>query len=94
MGPFRMIFLCEEIETHFCGITNPGPFFSSVAAMIITGHTLGGRILDTYSKEKIILIFPITSMVAMVILSFSRTLNMFILANCSGEQQAHSSIPL
>jgi MFS family permease len=62
-----------------CGIKNPGYFFSASAIMLIAGRSLGGRILDTYSKEKIIVTFIFTSMVAMVILSFSKTLSMLIL---------------
>jgi len=62
-----------------CGISNPGLFFSAMAIMLIAGRTLGGRILDTCSKEKIILTFIFTAVVALVILSFSKTLSMFIL---------------
>jgi MFS family permease len=62
-----------------CGVTNPGFFFSANAFMLIIGRALGGRILDTYNKEKIIRIFIFTSIVAMVVLAFSRTLPMFIL---------------
>ena len=61
-----------------CGVTNPGYFFSASAAMLIAGRILGGRIVDTYNKEKIILIFLVTAMAAMVMLSFSRTLPLFI----------------
>jgi predicted MFS family arabinose efflux permease len=61
-----------------CGVTNPGIFFSACAAMIIVGRILGGRIPDIYSKEKIIVIFIFMSMTAMIILSFSKTLPMFI----------------
>ena len=61
-----------------CGVMNPGHFFSAVAIMMITGRALGGRIVDTYSKEKIILTFICTGMISMVILSFSKTLPMFI----------------
>jgi MFS family permease len=61
-----------------CGITNPGYFFSANAVMLIAGRALGGRILDAYSKEKIIRTFIFTSMVAVVILAFSKTLPMFI----------------
>jgi MFS family permease len=63
-----------------CGIRNPGHFFSAIAIMLIMGRTLGGRIVDTYSKGKIIPIFICTSIITMVILSFSRTLPMFIVA--------------
>jgi MFS family permease len=61
-----------------CGMKNPGYFFSAGAIMVIAGRALGGKIQDTWSKEKIILTFTLTSMIAMVILSFSRTLPMFI----------------
>jgi MFS family permease len=61
-----------------CGVTNPGLFFSASAIMIIAGRIFGGRILDSYGKEEIILTFISISMVAMVMLSFSKTLPMFI----------------
>jgi len=62
-----------------CGVENPGYFFTANAVMLIAGRILGGRILETYNKEKIILTFLLTATVAMVILSFSKTLSMFIL---------------
>ena len=61
------------------GITNPGYFFSANAVMLITGRALGGKIMDTCSREKIIITFILTSMAAVVILSFSKTLSMLIL---------------
>jgi MFS family permease len=61
------------------GLENPGYFFSAAAVMTIAGRSLGARILDAWSKEKIIITFTITSMIAMVMLSFSRGLPMFIL---------------
>jgi MFS family permease len=61
------------------GVDNPGLFFSAVAIMIIAGRTLGGRILDAWSKDKIILTFLSVGLVAMIILSFSETLSMFII---------------
>jgi MFS family permease len=61
-----------------CGVTNPGYFFSASAAMLIAARILGGGFVDTYNKEKIILIFLFTTMAAMVALSFSRTLPHFI----------------
>jgi MFS family permease len=61
------------------GIINPGHFFTAIAIMMILGRALGGRIIDTQSKEKIILTFICTGMITMVILSFSMTLPMFIL---------------
>jgi predicted MFS family arabinose efflux permease len=45
---------------------------------MIAGRLLGGRILDTYNKEKIILVLILISMVSMILLSFSKTLSLFI----------------
>jgi MFS family permease len=84
MSAFLHNFVLGSITAFFslyaiqCGIKNPGYFFSASAVMVITGRALGGKILDTWSKEKIILTFILTSVVAMVILSFSTTLLMFI----------------
>ena len=61
-----------------CGVTNPGLFFTANAVAIIVGRALGGGILDTYNKEKMILILIFITMAAMIILSFSKTLPMFI----------------
>jgi MFS family permease len=61
-----------------CGIANPGLFFTAMAVAMITGRALGGKILDTYNKEKIILVLILISMIAIIILSFSRTLPLFI----------------
>jgi MFS family permease len=62
-----------------CGVTNPGLFFSASAVVIVAGRAFGGRILDTCNKEKIIMTLVVIMMVAMVILSFSRNLPMFVL---------------
>jgi predicted MFS family arabinose efflux permease len=61
-----------------CGITNPGLFFTAMAVAMITGRAFGGKILDTYNKEKIILVLIFISMIAVVILSFSKTLPLFV----------------
>jgi MFS family permease len=60
------------------GVTNPGIFFGTFAIMLILGRGLGGKILDLYSREKVILPCLITYIIAMVILAFSNTLPMFI----------------
>jgi MFS family permease len=61
------------------GVTNPGLFFTAVAITLILGRALGGRILDLYSKERIIMPCLITYIISMVILTFSKTQPMFIL---------------
>ena len=63
-----------------CGITNPGYFFSAIAIMLILGRTAGGRILDAHGKERMILTFVVISTTAVVVLAFSRTLPLFVLA--------------
>ncbi|MFB3886614.1 MAG: MFS transporter [Thermodesulfobacteriota bacterium] len=61
------------------GVANPGLFFTTNAIMLILGRGLGGRILDRYSRERIILPCLTTYILSMVILAFSKTLPMFIL---------------
>jgi len=61
------------------GVNNPGFFFTAYAVVLILGRTLGGRILDHYSRERIILPCLTTYVLSMVILAFSKTLPMFIL---------------
>jgi len=60
-------------------VTNPGFFFSAVGIMLILGRVFAGRILDLYSREKIIMPCIIPYIISMIILSFSKTLPMFIL---------------
>jgi len=61
------------------GVANPGFFFAAYAIMIILGRALGGKILDLYSREKVILPCLTTYIISMTILAFSKTLPMFIL---------------
>jgi MFS family permease len=61
------------------GVANPGLFFTTVAVMLILGRFLGAKILDLYSKERIILPCLFTYIISMIILAFSDTLPMFIL---------------
>jgi predicted MFS family arabinose efflux permease len=75
-GAFVAFFPLYAIQ---CGVENPGYFFTANAVMLIAGRILGGKILETYNKERIILTFLLTATVAMIILSFSKTLSMFIL---------------
>jgi predicted MFS family arabinose efflux permease len=61
------------------GVANPGLFFTTVAIMLVLGRALGGKILDLYSREKVILPCLFIYILSMVILAFSKTLSMFIL---------------
>lgn len=61
------------------GVANPGLFFTTMAMMLILGRALGGKLLDLYSRERIILPCLTTYIISMVILAFSKTLPMFIL---------------
>jgi MFS family permease len=60
-------------------VSNPGIFFAFVAIALILGRSLGGRILDTYAREKVIVLCFIAIIISAVVLTFSTTLPMFIL---------------
>jgi len=62
------------------GMSNPGHFFATFAIMLILGRTFGGRILDLYSKEKVIFPCLLTYIISMIILALSKTPPMFIIA--------------
>jgi MFS family permease len=61
------------------GVGNPGYFFGSYAIVMILARAFGSKILDTYSREKVIFPCLATYVISMAILSFSKTLPMFIL---------------
>jgi MFS family permease len=61
------------------GVSNPGIFFAFVAITLILGRSLGGRILDMYAREKVIIPCLIFVIISIVILTLSTTLPMFIL---------------
>lgn len=58
---------------------NPGFFFTAIAIMLILGRALGGKILDLYSRERVILYCLITPVISMTVLAFSKTQPLFIL---------------
>jgi MFS family permease len=61
------------------GVSNPGIFFIFLAITLFLGRILGGKILDIYKREKVIMPCLILIIIAIVILVFSTTLPMFIL---------------
>jgi MFS family permease len=62
------------------GVANPGLFFTALSIILILGRALGGRILDLYSKERVIFYFFSICVLSVIVLALSKTLPMFILA--------------
>jgi MFS family permease len=83
---FCFYFIWSAIATFFPlyaihhGIANPGLFFTALSVVLILSRALGGRILDLYSKERVILYFFSICVISVIILAFSKNLLMFILA--------------
>lgn len=61
------------------GVANPGLFFGALAIIHVIGRGLGGRVLDLYSRERVIFPCLIAYTLSMFILAFSKTLPMFLL---------------
>ncbi len=82
---FLCVFVWGGITAFFplyavqCGVRNPGIFYSAIAVMLILSRLMAGRIFDIYEKEKIIVVSILILIMALVILSFSKTLPLFIL---------------
>lgn len=82
---FLFFFIFGSLTTFFplyaieSGVKNPGFFFTTIAIMLILGRTLGGRIIDLYRRELILFPCIILSIISMLILSFSKSLPMFII---------------
>ncbi len=90
LPPSIMAFVMNFIWTSLCaffplyalqhGVSNPGTFFIFLAITLMLGRVLGGRILDVYSREKIIIPCLSIIIVGITVLSLSHTISMFILA--------------
>ena len=82
---FFFLFILGALTTFFPlyainhEVSNPGLFFTTIAIMLILCRVLGGKTLDLYSKERIILPCLFTCIISMIILAFSKSLPMFIL---------------
>ena len=61
------------------GVENPGIFFVFLAITLLLGRSLGGRILDTYDRKKVIMLCLTIKLIALVTLPFANSLEMFIL---------------
>jgi len=61
------------------GISNPGLFFAVLAITLISARGLGGKILDLYSRERVLFPCLIAQIIAMALLAFSSSLPMFFL---------------
>jgi MFS family permease len=62
------------------GVANPGLFFTALSVFLIISRTLGGKILDLYSRESVILYFFSLCILSVVVLAFSASLPMFVLS--------------
>ena len=62
------------------GVANSGLFFTTIAVMLTLGRVFGGKILDLYSRERLIPSLLGACVVSAAILAFSENLPMFILA--------------
>jgi MFS family permease len=60
------------------GVANPGFFFGACALTLIVSRMLGGRALDRYSRERVIQPCLIAFIASMTLLSFSKTLPLFL----------------
>lgn len=61
------------------GVANPGLFFTVYAIVLILSRAFGGKILDLYDREKVLLPCLATYILSMTILAFSKTLPLFVL---------------
>jgi predicted MFS family arabinose efflux permease len=61
------------------GVENPGIFFIFLAATLLLGRSLGGRILDIYDRKKVILFCLTTIIVALIAFPLADSSGMFIL---------------
>jgi MFS family permease len=64
----------------FCSISNIGLFFTANALCMIAVRPISGRIADKYGLDKTVLPGFFILIVALVLVSFSRTLPMFVLS--------------
>jgi predicted MFS family arabinose efflux permease len=85
IASFLQLFVWGAVTAFFplyalqCGVANPGLFFSAMAISMIFGRIFGGKILDNFNKEKIMMTCFSIAIVALITLSLSRTLPMFII---------------
>jgi MFS family permease len=61
------------------GVANPGLFFGVIAIILIFSRTLGGSVFDIKTKEKVIFPCLVALIIAMILLTFSKTSPMFML---------------
>jgi predicted MFS family arabinose efflux permease len=72
MTTFYPIFATKQ------GVANPGLFFTTMAITLIISRIVGGRILDMVDRRILVLCCLATSIVAMIVLSLSRSQPMFL----------------
>lgn len=60
-------------------VSNPGFFFAALAITLILARGLGGKVLDLYARETVLLPCMVAQTLAMALLAFSSSLPMFII---------------
>ena len=62
------------------GVANPGIVFTVFAAFLMLGRGFGGKLLDSHSKDRIVIPCLAAQIIAMTIFALSTTFPMFLLA--------------
>ena len=82
---FMGSFIWGAVTTFFSlyalhqGVSNPGIFFAALAITLILARGFGGKILDRYAREKVLLPCIFAQIIGMGLLAFSSSLPRFIL---------------
>ncbi len=97
---FLQLFVWGAVSAFFplyaiqCGVTNPGHFFTAMSVTMVVCRIFGGRFMDTCDKEKFMIVFLPSMAVLLMIMSFSRTLPLFIFVGAVWGIGAAFFIPL
>lgn len=88
LPPSVMAFILNFIWASLCaffplyaiqhGVSNPGTFFIFLAVTLMLGRILGGRILDLYSREKVVMPCLSIIIVGIIIIPLAHTTAMYI----------------
>jgi Arabinose efflux permease len=79
-GAYYCINTFMAIYGGLCGVENIGLFFTAYAVFLLASRPLCGKIADKYGLDKIIIPGLITFAAAFLLVSFSRSLPMFLIS--------------